>query len=715
MLTWLIQCVTKFRNGAWGRNEKNKGFREFGRTKFQRYRKIAYLCHLIAVLASSPVYAQTLDRFGGRKDIPCTANAKKWHTEKIGDRWWICTPESHGLFLQDVEYINLTDGTAQNVVAKKYGNIANWSEATLQRMKDWGFNAIGDYAYNAVWPLSNDQGLPADSKGGHSHSVKLPFFASTRPAFYSMKNPVMHLWSGKDARLLDDPVKNILNGRSPYYNAYVPSGGIGDYYDEKMRTWLLEHISKEWTSGYIKNSPNNEYMLAVLGDDGDEMFGMACGPDFPTTPPGHNNSDLALLIISESPVQTANANFGHVYKDTQVHSKVGLRDLLTAKYGTIAALNSAWGSNYTTFGSSGTPVHGEFIGTGNGSSLSFSHKLNQLIPSKFSLQVLADGVPVAGDTGSGTIFGDDVSGTIDYGTGLLELKFSTNHAPAQGRALTVDYVKNGWAIGSGLMDEDMRPAHQAWLGNTWNGINPISGRNLKKMQGTARDDLDRYVRQTAGWYFKMLRDGIHTQFPGAMIAVEIGTWGGLPPAPVLQAAGEFVDLFEDDETRAQFDPARLDFIAKNYGDKPYLAGIYLASNADSEFRDKGNQPEGENFRTQEDRGKAYYAAVSGFLGAKNSAGTNPRAGFILWSWMDMWGEKTNWGLVSHFDNAYDGHEAVAGTVPCSPPLQKYSCGGESANYGDYLTKVKEANRLWLSIPVPAPNSIPAKPHDSKRK
>jgi len=68
--------------------------------------------------------------------------------------------------------------------------------------------------------------------------------------------------------------------------------------------------------------------------------------------------------------------------------------------------------------------------------------------------------------------------------------------------------------------------------------------------------------------------------------------------------------------------------------------------------------------------------------------------------MDMWSEKTNWGLVSHFDNAYDGHEAVTGTVPCSPPLQKYSCGGESANYGDYLTKVKEANRLWLSIPIP---------------
>ncbi len=665
---------------------------------FSRSQRLILLLCLTAAIFPACSTSQSLDRFGGRKDVTCTTNPKKWHTEKMGDRWWICTPEAHGLFLQDVEYVNLTDSTAQNAMTKKYGNVANWSEATLERMKAWGFNAIGDYAYNAIWPLSNDAGLPVDAKGGHGHAVKLPFFASTRPSLYSMRNPVMHQWDGKNVRFLEDPVKNILNGHSPYYNGYVPGGGIGDYYDSKMQTWLLAHMSKEWTSGYLKNSQNSDYMLGVLGDDGDEMFGMACGSDFPTTPPGYNNSDLTLLILSESPLQTANPNLGFVYRDTKLHSKAALRDQLSAKYGNITALNSAWGSNYTTFDSTGNPVSGEGIGSGDGNSLVFSHKLSQLTPSRFSVQVFANGTPIAGDTGAGAIFGSDIEGTINYKTGELRLNFASGHAPARGIALTVSYVQNGWGIGSGLMDEDMRPEHQAWLGNTWNGLDPMSRSSLKKMNSNARADLDRYLRQTAGWYFKMLRDGVHGQFPNAMIAVEIGTWGGVPPGPVLQAAGEFVDLFEDDETRAPFEPARLDFIAKNYGDKPYLAGIYLAANPDSEFRDKGNQPPGENFRTQEERGKAYYAAVSGFLTTKNSAGTNPRAGFILWSWMDMWGEKTNWGLVSHLDNAYDGHEAVAGAVPCSPPLQKYTCGGESANYGDYLTKVKEANRLWLSLP-----------------
>src|SRR5216117_2450257 len=95
----------------------------------------AFLGFLISGLLLSPAYSQTLDRFGGRKDIVCATNAKKWRTEKIGDRWWICTPEGHGLFLQDVEYITLTDGTAQDAVAKKYGSSLTGRK---RRCKDCG-------------------------------------------------------------------------------------------------------------------------------------------------------------------------------------------------------------------------------------------------------------------------------------------------------------------------------------------------------------------------------------------------------------------------------------------------------------------------------------------------------------------------------------------------------------------------------------------------
>lgn len=45
------------------------------------------------------------------------------------------------------------------------------------------------------------------------------------------------------------------------------------------------------------------------------------------------------------------------------------------KYTTIGALNSAYGSNYTTFGSSETKTTGELVGTGDGTTTTFSHTL----------------------------------------------------------------------------------------------------------------------------------------------------------------------------------------------------------------------------------------------------------------------------------------------------------------------------------------------------
>jgi hypothetical protein len=49
-----------------------------------------------------------------------------------------------------------------------------------------------------------------------------------------------------------------------------------------------------------------------------------------------------------------------------VYTKFALRDFLRAKYGTIAALNAAWGANYATFDSSGGWPHGSGLLDENG-------------------------------------------------------------------------------------------------------------------------------------------------------------------------------------------------------------------------------------------------------------------------------------------------------------------------------------------------------------
>jgi hypothetical protein len=70
--------------------------------------------------------------------------------------------------------------------------------------------------------------------------------------------------------------------------------------------------------------------------------------------------------------------------------------------------------------------------------------------------------------------------------------------------------------------------------------------------------------------------------------------------------------------------------------------------------------------------------------------------------LDNWGEKNDWGLVSLSDNAYDGHEATTGTggvgvrsIPCSPPLENYMCGGEERNYGNLIQLVTQAHQAVM--------------------
>jgi hypothetical protein len=332
-----------------------------------RGRRIAFSTLILFFSLALPCYSQGLDRYGGRKDIKCSAGSRAWRTEKIGDRWWICTPEGYAFFAQDVELIIPTDDVAAKRVNSKYGSMAAWSEATLERLKAWGFNTIGAYAHNITWPVITDQSLPADSKGHHVHTIKLPFLAETRPSFYSMTNPAIRLETGKEVRFLADPVKSILEARSPFYNGYVPGGGIGDYYDAKMQIWMNDDFVQNSAWSYIKNGPNNDFLMGVIGDDGDQMFGFANGSDFPTLPAGKNNPNLALLILAESPLQTANSDRGFVYIDTTMHTKKALRDMLESKYRTVSALNAAWGSNYNTFDSTGTQIAEEFVGTGDGS------------------------------------------------------------------------------------------------------------------------------------------------------------------------------------------------------------------------------------------------------------------------------------------------------------------------------------------------------------
>ena len=54
----------------------------------------------------------------------------------------------------------------------------------------------------------------------------------------------------------------------------------------------------------------------------------------------------------------------------------------------------------------------------------------------------------------------------------------------------------------------------------------------------------------------------------------------------------------------------------------------------------------------------------------------------------MISQKTNWGLLTPNDNAYDGREAIIAT---GTDQWGYPTGGETANYGDFVDSVQSAN------------------------
>ncbi len=644
---------------------------------------------LIFSFLSISVRAQQFDSYGGLKSVKCEKPTGHFTAEKLGNQWWLCTPQGHGFFMEGVYVISAADDKTLAAAAKtKYGgsNGPVWAAATLRRLKSWGFNTLGIYASATL--------IPVNANPKTAEMDKLPFLTVVRPALYSMRNPLIDVFRSKPQRLLAEPVKNILYGASPFYRDYRPGAGIADYYDAKFKEWLRKDLQLGRQFNKLARSPNASYLIGIGEDDGDEMFGFGAGDAFPTTPPGHNNPHLSWLIATMSPVQTANARYKAVYMDTTVYTKKAWRDSLVAEYGTIEQLNKAWGSSYATFGSTGTQIQNESVGVGNDSTLEFSHTLEHPVASPFSLQILVNGTPVAGDIGGGKLYGPSVaSGSIDYATGRLTFEFAPGQAAQSGTKITVNYIQNGWGIGSGLMDEDGRPPHRAWLGSDYF--------SLKDAKPAVRSDMDAFLYSVASEYLGTCHDEIKAVLPDALVfgPDSIGSWGVPARAPVLQAASKYIDVLSGPgelDTRQ----AALNFVGQYFGDKPVVEGQYRAADADSPWSAFAHNANGiHEFPTQQARSQAYLDALKSLHTRSYPNGSYPFVGESWWQYSDNRGEKKNWGLITLLDNAYDGHEDVKATVPCSPPLQQYKCGGEARDYGDVITLVRKANLLWLTQPA----------------
>jgi len=294
-----------------------------------------------------------LDHFGGVVVPGVKASATgRWRTAKLGDRWVLLTPEGHPFWMIGIWDVT-GDGhkdehgvTYDQRTKDKYGSEAlRWLQAN-RRLRSWGFNTIGPYSYRMLLPTDDE---PEWSSG--QQPLKMPFVSiANNPAITGRKEGVFkNLFAGKDAKL------TVLGDQH--------WGNFPDVFDPAWVRNTRELFSGNRELPALAQSP---YLVGIFGDDSDYLSGFGPGPEFTSQPAGKTHLHLGYLALVTAPTQQTNPDSGAKYADTQVYTKSRLCGFLRDKYGSVEALNSAWGANYTTFGSDGGWPNGNGLLDENG-------------------------------------------------------------------------------------------------------------------------------------------------------------------------------------------------------------------------------------------------------------------------------------------------------------------------------------------------------------
>lgn len=628
------------------------------------------------------------------------------------------------------------DANTYPIYMAKYGDTsANWGQQVLKRLTAWGFNSTGQ---DSVGWVEAYQTCRTCGWRNDKQPIPLPYMIEYKPAEYSLFN---------GAGVLPEPAKDLLRPLNSNYKSWRGSAVV-DVFDPKVSKEFQRELQKKTNPANALLKVNDPWLLGIFTDDSDYFFGSGNGPDFIT---GHVNANIAYIVLISPPLQTfipkTPFGSGHafVYHDTEVYTKAraanpvgncsirnpcSLRDYLWQKYhGNIASLNAAWQSNYTTFDSAGVKVTGEVVGTGNGSTTTFKDKLSHASVSPYSVSIEVGGTPEIGDCpwfyrnvscGNSTNRGELLSPTpeyvknseINYSNGEVSLTFVT--PPAAGRTISINYIYNGWMSGgSGLMDESgsntkwvgtnnyclegADPNYPAYFACTWRSSYGAPNANPKLGQ-----DLDGWIPEYFAQFTSTMKADLRAVSQVPYLGLDIfGSWGAPAYSRVLEGAAPYIDaafvqlenyVLQPSPTAFQ---AAYQYTTRYLGDVPLLDFYMAVAQTDSSYScvvDRGDPFQTPN---QAARGMTWYNTVNYLLTTPGYNGTHPFVGFDWWAWRDF--QNLNQGLVSLHDNAYDGHEDQIARVPCSPPLQNYTCGGDTGNYGDAISSIRKGNAIWYKI------------------
>ena len=233
-----------------------------------------------------------------------------------------------------------------------------WLNHDLPKLEAAGINAAGQYSYAAYLlelGLYNG-GRPYTGDGGLRLGRPVPLE-------YIM---TLSGWAMRDAEafkppLAASPIKNIYaNIQASFCPGY--EGRTPDVFDPHYYPAMLDALEfgagrGAW-SGNGNRIPDASRIYAVLSEEADDLFGVNA----------RYHEHLGAAVLMANPYMPADSHYSVAYRDPILYSKLALRDMLKAKYKTLAALNAAWGTAYTAWDSSaGAAANGtNAYGAGSG-------------------------------------------------------------------------------------------------------------------------------------------------------------------------------------------------------------------------------------------------------------------------------------------------------------------------------------------------------------
>ncbi|MGH9474896.1 MAG: Ig domain-containing protein [Terriglobales bacterium] len=294
----------------------------------------------LALVSSGP----ELDQYGGLAGISVGAGTGFFAVKKVGSRWVFVDPLGHPFWQLGVFDVNWDTETtaAWTHTLNKYGNSEyTWGLQAVRRLQTWGFNSTAEYSSAYVVPVN--QWLSYET------TDPMPWVDILRPEYYSLID------YDRDA---PGPVKDLVAGLDREYTNYR-GDTLPDVYDPNFAAWTNGYLAAN-TSAAEAKSP---WLIGTAMGDLDNLWGFGVGPDLPSA--NGFSSNIGWIALCTNFAQSSNPSPGNsgtpeTYANTEVYTKHALMNWLETKYGTIAALNAAWDSSYTTFGDAGG------YGTGSG-------------------------------------------------------------------------------------------------------------------------------------------------------------------------------------------------------------------------------------------------------------------------------------------------------------------------------------------------------------